>query len=269
MSDHLVMGTNQLVGHVALVTGASRGIGRAIAEHLAQLGVCVIGTATSEQGAQQITDYLKSIYCKTNPATAEQTTLDGYGVVLQVNEPSACEALVESIIKAHGGIQILVNNAGITKDQLAMRMKDDDWSAVIDTNLSAVFRLCRLVMRPMMKARYGRIVNITSVVGSMGNAGQANYSAAKAGVAGMTRALARELGSRNITVNCVAPGFIETDMTRALPQSQVDQLTGQISLGRFGQPQDIAGAVGFLVGGSASYITGVTLHVNGGMYMAG
>jgi 3-oxoacyl-[acyl-carrier protein] reductase len=263
------MESNHLLGQVALVTGASRGIGRAIAEHLAQLGVCVIGTATSQSGADQITEYLNNIYSAGTTLTVAGAKPSGQGRVLQVNDPSACDALIESITKDHGGIQILVNNAGITKDQLAMRMKDDDWSAVIDTNLTAVFRLSRLVMRPMMKARYGRIVNITSVVGSMGNAGQANYSAAKAGVAGMTRALARELGSRNITVNCVAPGFIETDMTRALPQAQVDQLTGQIALGRFGQPQDIAGAVGFLVGSAASYITGVTLHVNGGMYMSG
>jgi 3-oxoacyl-[acyl-carrier protein] reductase len=251
------MSTKALETQTALVTGASRGIGQAIALALAREGAYVIGTATSEQGAESISAYLKD------------AGVAGEGAVLQVNDAAMSEALVERILKERGGLGVLVNNAGITRDQLAMRMKDDDWSAVIDTNLSAVFRLARLVMRPMMKARHGRIISITSVVGAMGNAGQANYAAAKAGVAGMTRALARELGSRNITVNCVAPGFIDTDMTRSLPEEQVSTLKNQIALGRFGAPEDIAAAVGFLAGPGAAYVTGVTLHVNGGMYMAG
>jgi 3-oxoacyl-[acyl-carrier protein] reductase len=251
------MSTKALETQTALVTGASRGIGQAIALALAREGAYVIGTATSEQGAESISAYLKD------------ASVAGEGAVLQVNDAAMSEALVERILKERGGLGVLVNNAGITRDQLAMRMKDDDWSAVIDTNLSAVFRLSRLVMRPMMKARHGRIINITSVVGAMGNAGQANYAAAKAGVAGMTRALARELGSRNITVNCVAPGFIDTDMTRSLPEEQVSTLKNQIALGRFGAPEDIAAAVGFLAGPGAAYVTGITLHVNGGMYMAG
>ena len=241
---------------VALVTGASRGIGAAIALTLSQAGFYVVGTATSEAGAAAIGDAL----------TAAGHA--GRGSVLQVNDAVQCSALIESLVQAHGSITVLVNNAGITRDGLAMRMKDDDWSAVIETNLSAVFRLSRLVMRPMMKARYGRIINITSVVGSSGNAGQANYAAAKAGVAGMTRALAIELGSRGITVNCVAPGFIQTDMTNQLNEAQVAALQQQIALGKFGQPEDVAAAVAFLASADASYITGVTLHVNGGMYMA-
>jgi 3-oxoacyl-[acyl-carrier protein] reductase len=249
--------TKVLEGQTALVTGASRGIGQAIALNLARDGAYVIGTATSQQGADSISAYLK------------EAGAVGEGAVLQVNDALMAETLVERIVKERGGLGVLVNNAGITRDQLAMRMKDDDWSAVIDTNLSAVFRLARLVMRPMMKARQGRIINITSVVGAMGNAGQANYAASKAGVAGMTRALARELGSRNITVNCIAPGFIDTDMTRSLPEEQVTTLKNQIALGRFGAPEDIAAAVSFLAGPGAAYVTGVTLHVNGGMYMAG
>jgi 3-oxoacyl-[acyl-carrier protein] reductase len=244
-----------LSGQVALVTGASRGIGQAIALSLARAGAKVVGTATSEEGAAKITDYLQS------------AGLTGRGACLNVTDAQGCEALVDSISKAEGSVAILVNNAGITRDNLAMRMKDEDWSAVIDTNLSAVFRMSRLVMRGMMKARTGRIINITSVVGSMGNAGQANYAASKAGVAGMTRALARELGSRNITVNCIAPGFIDTDMTRALNPEQIAGLTQQIPLGRLGEPKDIAETVSFLASASAGYITGVTLHVNGGMYM--
>jgi 3-oxoacyl-[acyl-carrier protein] reductase len=240
---------------VALVTGASRGIGQAIALSLSRAGALVIGTATTEEGARKITDYFQS------------EGLSGRGVCLNVIDAAGCEALVESISKTEGSVAILVNNAGITRDNLAMRMKDEDWSAVIDTNLSAVFRMSRLVMRGMMKARFGRIINITSVVGSMGNAGQANYAASKAGVAGMTRALARELGSRNITVNCIAPGFIDTDMTRALSPEQISGLTQQIPLGRLGEPKDIAETVSFLASASAGYITGVTLHVNGGMYM--
>ena len=244
-----------LQGQVALVTGASRGIGQAIALELARQGAFVVGTATSEAGASGIT------------ATLEQAGLTGRGVVLNVTDAGQADAVIDEMQKSCGSPSILVNNAGITRDNLAMRMKDDEWASVIDTNLSAVFRLCRLVMRPMMKARHGRIVNITSVVGSSGNAGQANYAAAKAGVAGMTRALARELGSRNITVNCVAPGFIDTDMTRALTPEQTAALMQNIPAGRFGLPQDVAGAVAYLAGPQAGYVSGVTLHVNGGMYM--
>lgn len=240
---------------LALVTGASRGIGRAIAIDLARAGARVVGTATSEAGAAAITDAF------------QQAGLTGEGSVLDVNDAQAAEALLDRIQGVHGPIAVLVNNAGITRDGLAMRMKDEDWQSVIDTNLASVFRMSRLVMRPMMKARYGRIINITSVVGSSGNAGQANYAAAKAGVAGMSRALARELGSRSITVNCVAPGFIDTDMTRALSPDQVAVLQQQIPLGRFGDPNDVASAVRFLASREAGYITGVTLHVNGGMYM--
>ena len=239
---------------VALVTGASRGIGRAIARTLAEQGFKVVGTATSEAGAQAISEALVSFPgCR--------------GAVLNVNDAAASDALVEAIVKEHGGLHVLVNNAGITRDQLAMRMKDEDWAAVLDTNLGAVFRMCRAVMRSMMKQRYGRIVNITSVVGASGNPGQANYAAAKAGVAGMTRALARELGSRNITVNCVAPGFIATDMTDALPEAQKSALQAQIPLGRLGTPEEIAHAVAFLASPLAAYITGAELHVNGGMFM--
>ncbi|OWQ87519.1 3-oxoacyl-ACP reductase [Roseateles aquatilis] len=238
---------------VALVTGASRGIGRAIALTLAQKGFTVIGTATSESGAQAITEALQPH--------------GGRGAMLNVNDGAAVEALVDAILKQDGGIQVLVNNAGITKDMLSMRMKDEDWDAVLDTNLKAVFRASRAVMRPMMKQRYGRIINITSVVGASGNAGQANYAAAKAGVAGMTRALARELGSRSVTVNCVAPGFIATDMTDGLPEAQKAALLAQIPAGRLGDPAEIAHAVAFLASPEASYVTGVELHVNGGMYM--
>ncbi len=245
-----------LSGQVALVTGASRGIGRAIALELARQGALVVGTATSANGAAAIGEAFQSA----------GTT--GRGVALDVTDAPACEALIDSLQKAGEAPGILVNNAGITRDNLAMRMKDEEWASVIDTNLSSVFRLCRLVMRPMMKARHGRIINITSVVGSSGNPGQANYAAAKAGVAGMTRALARELGSRGITVNCVAPGFIDTDMTRALSPEQTAALTQGIPLGRFGQPDDVAAAVAFLAGPGAGYISGVTLHVNGGLYMS-
>ena len=240
-------------GQVALVTGASRGIGRAIALELAARGLTVIGTATTDAGAQAIGEAL--------------APHAGRGLRLDVTDAVGVDAAVDAIVKEHGGLQVLVNNAGITRDTLAMRMKDDDWDAVVDTNLKAVFRMCRAVMRTMMKQRYGRIVNITSVVGAMGNPGQANYAAAKAGVAGMTRALARELGSRGITVNCVAPGFIETDMTRSLPEAQTAALLAQIPLGRLGQASEIAHAVAFLASPQAAYITGTELHVNGGMLM--
>ena len=246
-------------GQVALVTGASRGIGAAIAHELASRGLIVIGTATSEDGAAKISATLGAV-----PGVAVGTR----GAVLNVNDGAAVEALVDDIVKTHGRLHVLVNNAGITRDMLAMRLKDDDWDAVLDTNLKAVFRASRAVMRPMMKQRYGRIISITSVVGASGNPGQANYAAAKAGVAGMTRALARELGSRNITVNCVAPGFIETDMTASLPEDQQKALLGQIPLGHLGKPADIAHAVAYLASPQAAYVTGQELHVNGGMFMA-
>lgn len=245
-----------LQGQVALVTGASRGIGRAIALELGRLGATVVGTATSESGAADI------------QAGLEAAGISGRGLALDVTSAEACEAAIADIEKTLGAVAVLVNNAGITRDNLSMRMKDAEWDAVMDTNLKAVFRMSKLVMRGMMKARGGRIINITSVVGSSGNAGQANYAAAKAGVAGMTRALAQELGSRNITVNCVAPGFIDTDMTKELPEAQREALQGKIALGRLGKPEEIAAVVGFLASPAASYVTGATLHVNGGMYMA-
>ena len=238
---------------VALVTGASRGIGRAIALALAAQGYTVIGTATSDAGALAITEALAS--------------LGGRGLRLDVNDAAGVDAAVDAIVKADGGLQVLVNNAGITRDTLALRMKDSDWDAVLDTNLKAVFRCSRAVMRTMMKQRCGRIISITSVVGASGNAGQANYAAAKAGVAGMTRSLARELGSRNIPVNCIAPGFIATDMTADLPEARKAALLGQIPLGRLGTPDEIAHAVVFLASPLAGYITGTELHVNGGMFM--
>ena len=239
---------------VALVTGASRGIGAAIAMELARKGVKVIGTATTDVGAAKITETLSAF-----PGCAGRT--------LDVTNGAAGEALVNALVKEHGGLQVLVNNAGITRDNLAMRMKDDEWDVVMEANLKGVFRMSRAVMRTMMKQRYGRIINITSVVGASGNPGQANYAAAKAGVAGMTRALARELGSRNITVNCVAPGFIETDMTASLKEDQQKVLLGQIPLGHLGKPSDVAHAVAYLASPQASYVTGQELHVNGGMYM--
>jgi 3-oxoacyl-[acyl-carrier protein] reductase len=249
------MTATTLQGQVALVTGASRGIGAAIALELAQQGMKVIGTGTSDAGAAAITAALAAY-----PGCA--------GANLNVNDAAAAQALVDRIAAEQGGLHVLVNNAGITRDMLAMRLKDEDWDAVLDTNLKAVFRLSRAVMRPMMKQRYGRIINITSVVGASGNPGQANYAAAKAGVAGMARSLARELGSRGITVNCIAPGFVETDMTAGLPEAQQQALLQQIPLGHLGKPADIAFAVAFLASPRAAYVTGQELHVNGGMYMA-
>lgn len=247
---------SNLEGQIALVTGASRGIGRAIALELGAQGAIVVGTATSDAGAAGIQEAL------------DQAGVKGWGAVLQVNDADSLPVLLAEIEKRFGAVSVLVNNAGITRDNLAMRMKDDEWDAVIDTNLKSVFRLSKAVMRSMMKARWGRIINITSVVGSSGNPGQANYAAAKAGVAGMTRALAQELGARNITVNCVAPGFIDTDMTRELPEAQKTALTSRIALGRLGSAEEVAAAVAFLASPQAAYVTGSTLHVNGGMYMA-
>lgn len=241
---------------VALVTGASRGIGRAIALALGEQGHLVIGTATSASGAQAIEQALTAMPTK------------GKGIALNVNEPGACEAAVTEIVKLHGRLDILVNNAGITRDNLALRMKDEEWSEVIDTNLTAAFRLDRAVLKPMIKARWGRIIHITSVVGTSGNPGQMNYAASKAGLGGLSRSLAREVGSRGITVNCIAPGFIQTDMTDALSQDQVKALEDQIPLQRLGTPFDIAASVVFLCSEGASYITGTTLHVNGGMVMS-
>ena len=240
---------------IALVTGASRGIGQAIALELGRQGAIVIGTATSESGAAAITEYL------------QQAGVAGAGMALEVTDAASVETTIAAIQKDYGDIAILVNNAGITRDNLLMRMKDDEWDSIIDTNLTSVFRLSRAVLRAMMKARYGRIVNITSVVGAMGNAGQTNYAAAKAGMVGFSKSLAREVGSRNITVNCIAPGFIDTDMTRALPEAQRTALQDHIPLGRLGQVEDIAHAVSFLASSQAGYVTGATLHVNGGMYM--
>src|SRR5262245_35580256 len=245
-----------LAGEVALVTGASRGIGAAILEALARCGATVIGTATSEAGAQTIS------------ANIAQWGATGRGEVLDVRDGARAEALVDRISTDFGKLSVLVNNAGITRDTLAMRLKDEDWAAVVDTNLSAAFRLIRSALRGMMKAKHGRIVNISSVVAASGNPGQANYAAAKAGLEGMSRALAREVGSRGICVNCVAPGFIETDMTRKLSETQAQALLEQIPAGRLGQPQEIAAAVVFLASSAGAYITGATLHVNGGMHMA-
>lgn len=244
-----------LQGQIALVTGASRGIGKAVALELGRLGATVVGTATTLEGAANIGAYL------------QEAGISGRGAMLEVRDQAQVDALIGEIEKAQGAVTILVNNAGITRDNLALRMKDDEWDAVLDTNLKAVFRLSKAVMRGMMKARGGRVINITSVVGHAGNPGQANYCAAKAGVSGLTRSLARELGSRNITVNCVAPGFIDTDMTKSLDEKQKEGLVGSIPLGRLGSPADIAAAVAYLASPAASYVTGTTLHVNGGMYM--
>ena len=244
-----------LQGKVALVTGASRGIGQAIALELARQGATVLGTATSEAGAAAISQYLAN-------AGAQ-----GKGLMLNVTDAAQLDTVLAEIAKEFGDIQILVNNAGITRDQLLMRMKDEDWDAIMDTNLKPVFRLSKAVLRGMMKGRWGRIISIASVVGAMGSAGQANYAAAKAGIMGFTKSLAREVGSRNITVNCVAPGFIDTDMTKGLAEEYKQQLLVQIPLGKLGEPQHIADAVAFLVSDRAAYLTGQTLHVNGGMYM--
>lgn len=240
---------------IALVTGASRGIGQAIALKLGQNGAIVVGAATTENGANAITQYL------------EKAGIKGIGIVLNVNNAEQIEQAFQKIHEQFGEVEILVNNAGITRDNLLVRMKDEEWDDILTTNLKSVFRLSRSVLRAMMKARYGRIINISSVVGSMGNMGQANYAAAKAGIAGFTKSLAREVGSRNITVNCVAPGFIDTDMTRSLPNEHQQSLIQHVPLGRLGRPEEVAVAVAFLASSSASYITGSTIHVNGGMYM--
>ena len=244
-----------LEGKVALVTGASRGIGRAIALALGKAGATVAGTATSDAGASGIAEYLRS------------EGLQGAGFKLDVNDAAQIESVLGRIESEHGPVAILVNNAGITRDNLLLRMKDAEWDEIMDTNLKSVFRLSKLVIRSMMKARFGRIINITSVVGSMGNAGQVNYASAKAGVVGFSKSLAKEVGSRNITVNCIAPGFIDTDMTRGLPDEQKRALLAHIPLGRFGQVGEIAAAAAFLASDGAAYVTGNTLHVNGGMYM--
>lgn len=244
-----------LEGQIALVTGASRGIGQAIALELGKAGASVIGTATSPEGAARIsTDFASA-------------SVKGASHVLDVNNRDQIEQVIKEIENRHGAVSVLVNNAGVTRDNLLLRMKDDEWDQVIDTDLRSIYRLSKVVLRPMMKARFGRIISITSVIGAMGNAGQANYAAAKAGIVGFTKALAQEVGSRNITANCIAPGFIETDMTRALTEEQKSTLLSRVPLGRLGTPADVAGAVVFLASPGAAYITGCTLHVNGGMYM--
>ena len=245
-----------LSNQVALVTGASRGIGAAIAKALGQQGATVIGTATSANGAEAITAALKA------------ANVNGVGLALDVTQPEQVDAVLKQIAEQYGDVSILVNNAGITKDTLLMRMKDEDWDAVLNTNLKSVFRMSQAVLRPMMKARQGRIINISSVVGHMGNAGQTNYAAAKAGMTGFTKSMAMEVGSRGITVNCVAPGFIETDMTAELPEEIKAKMLERIAIGRLGQVGEIAATVAFLASPSAAYITGETIHVNGGMYCA-
>lgn len=256
MTGSLVFSADALRGEVALVTGASRGIGRAILDALLQAGATVVGTATTAEGAEGISRHI-----------AERGGT-GSGLVLDVRDRAGSDAAVREVTERYGKLSVLVNNAGITADTLAMRLRDEEWDAVVDTNLSAAFRLARAAMRGMLKARQGRIINISSVVGSSGNAGQANYAAAKAGLEGMSRALARELGGRGVTVNCVAPGFIETDMTRALDPQQTQALLGQIPLARLGQAHEVAAAVTFLASSAGAYVTGSVFHVNGGMYMA-
>ncbi|HEY7673974.1 MAG TPA: 3-oxoacyl-ACP reductase FabG [Burkholderiales bacterium] len=245
-----------LKNHTALVTGASRGIGRAIAFALGSHGASVVGTATTDAGAQAITDYLNA------------AQIIGKGIRLDVNDAERVEAVVADVDRSYGYVSILVNNAGITRDNLALRMKETEWDEVVDTNLKSAFFLCKAVLRGMIKARSGRIINVTSVVASSGNAGQVNYAAAKAGITGMTKSLAREIGARGITVNCIAPGFVETDMTRALTEAQREALLRQIPLGRFGRAEEVAAAVVFLASSQAAYITGATLHINGGLYMS-
>lgn len=253
--DKMIFAADAMADRVVLVTGASRGIGAAILEAFVRAGAVVVGTATSEAGAERISARIAELGGK------------GRGAVLNVRDAESSAALVAGIVEAEGRIDVLVNNAGITRDTLALRMKDEQWDEVIDTDLSAAFRLARAVIRPMMKQRQGAIISITSVVGAMGNAGQCNYAAAKAGLIGMSKSLAREIGSRGITVNCVAPGFIDTDMTRELPEAHRDALLGQIPLGRLGQTDDIANACLFLASDAGRYVTGATLHVNGGMFM--
>jgi 3-oxoacyl-[acyl-carrier protein] reductase len=244
-----------LQNQIAFVTGASRGIGQAIAGELGRRGATVVGTATTEDGAQIISDYLKA------------AGVNGRGATLNVNNAAQIESVLKAVQEEFGDISILVNNAGITRDNLLLRMKDEEWDAILETDLKSVFRLSRAVLRAMMRSRYGRIINISSVVGATGNIGQSNYAAAKAGLFGFSKSLAREIGSRNITVNCVAPGFISTDMTRSLTEKQQEYLMQQIPLGRLGQPEDVASAVAFIASPAAGYITGATLHVNGGMFM--
>ncbi len=256
MSDKNYLAADALAGEVVLITGATRGIGRAVAEQVVRCGATVIGTATRAEGALEISQRIAQLGAR------------GRGLVLDVTEVAQAEAVVEQVTREFGAVSVLVNNAGITRDTLAVRMKDEDFAVVIDTNLAAVFRLSRAVLRSMMRAKHGRIINVTSVVASIGNPGQANYAAAKAGVEGMTRALAREVGSRGITVNCIAPGFIDTDMTRALPPAQAQALLAQIPVGRLGAVAEIAAYVAFLASPAAAYVTGATVHVNGGMYMA-
>ena len=244
-----------LQDQITLVTGASRGIGRAIALELGRQGATLIGTATTEAGAQAVGSYLR------------EAGIKGTGMVLNVNDADQIESVLKRVCEEFGDIAILVNNAGVTRDNLLLRMKDEEWDEILETDLKSVFRLSRGVLRAMMKARYGRIINISSVVGATGNMGQANYAAAKAGIFGFSKSLAREVGSRNITVNCIAPGFVETDMTRSLTEKQQQILLQQVPLGRLGRPEEIASAVGFIASPAAGYITGATLHVNGGMYM--
>src|SRR5687768_903499 len=244
-----------LQDQITLVTGASRGIGRAIALELGRQGATLIGTATTEAGAQAISNYLK------------EAGIKGAGMVLNVNDAAQIESVLKRVCEEFGDIAILVNNAGVTRDNLLLRMKDEEWDEILETDLKSVFRLSRGVLRAMMKARYGRIINISSIVGATGNIGQANYAAAKAGIFGFSKSLAREVGSRNITVNCIAPGFVETDMTRSLTEKQQQILLQQVPLGRLGRPEEVASAVGFIASPAAGYITGATLHVNGGMYM--